>query len=57
MASTQKEYNFNSVILYDQAFDPKDDLLVSFLRSNEESEDLGFLKLQGGGVDSGLFKV
>lgn len=57
MANTQKNYNFNSVVLYDQAFDPKEDIIVSFLRSNEESEDLGFIKLQGGSVDSALLDL
>ena len=57
MASSQKNYNFSSVVLYDQAFDPKDDIIVSFIRSNEESEHLGFIKLEGDNVDSRLLDL
>ena len=57
MASSQKNYNFSSVVLYDQAFDTKDDIIVSFVRSNEESEHLGFIKLEGDSFDSRLLDL
>ena len=47
MATPHKDYNFSSVVLYDQAFDPREDIIVSFVRTNEESANLGALALEG----------
>ena len=57
MATPHKDYNFNSVVLYDQAFDPREDIIVSFVRTNEESTNLGALTLEGGEADSSLLDL
>lgn len=41
-------YHFSSTVLYNEVFDPRDDLIVSLVRTNEEQEDLGSLRLEGG---------
>ena len=44
-------------MLYDQAFDPREDIIVSFVRTNEESANLGALTLEGGDVETSLLDL
>ena len=50
-------YHFSSTVLYNEVFDPREDLIVSLVRTNDEQEDLGSLRLQGGAVGGGLLEL
>ncbi len=47
-------YHFSSTVLYNEVFDPRDDLVVSLVRTNEDQEDLGSLTLEGGSFAGSL---
>jgi hypothetical protein len=50
-------YHFSSTVLYDEVFDPREDLIVSLVRTNDEQEDLGSLRLQGGSFGGSLLEL
>ena len=50
-------YHFSSTVLYNEVFDPREDLIVSLVRTNDEQEDLGSLSLQGGSFGGSLLEL
>ncbi len=57
MSKATSIYHFSSTVLYDEVFDPREDLIVSLVRTNDEQEDLGSLRLQGGSFGGGLLEL
>lgn len=50
-------YHFSSTVLYNEVFDPKEDLTISLVRTNEEQDELGTLRLEGGVFGNNLLAL
>lgn len=57
MSKARPIYHFSSTVLYNEVFDPREDLIISLVRTNEEQDELGALRLQGGTFGNGLLEL
>ena len=57
MSKARSIYHFSSTVLYNEVFDPRDDLIVSLVRTNEESGNLGAIQLEGDNVGGDLLGI